>query len=518
MDAVLTPLTAPVLANMIELVTANIDNPTELNAIGTAVEDLRLVHENVAGADRATLYRLDTSNASVSAPWVMASAAAGLQWVAICGYACNQAVKIANALSLLDATDHTKIITWVLSSLTTGITLTLKPTSSTSQTLQYPNITATDTLVTLGLASQTLSGTLLLSGTTPSTSTSTGQLQNSGGYAASRQSFFRGVAASSDVSAVAATFFANQSVDPNAFRLGLDFNLSTSGATAGNSSTTIGIQATITGSTANTYATIVGYSSLLSLSSGTYTSAYAYYVRPPSLGGSTTATAVGIQVDAIAGATSNFAIRTNAGIVSLGDTVKCQGGTASSVSVPALQITNNRILTWLDSSAGFTNSGFIWYDGTNILNIGTGNNTRAMFLATGELTLVPTTDTTATSAAALLVAGGAAIKKNLLHAQGRGAGITSTATVAGTVTLTSTSTEIQTFTGSTAGTVIQFPAANLFGAGIAVLYTINNQSSVTVTPTRAGGDTFQGGGTTDPVLAGASTRYASDGSSKWLKI
>lgn len=81
------------IAQAIELITANIDNPTELNAIGTAVEDLRLVHENVAGSDRATLYRLDTSSDAVNAPYIMASATAGLQWVAIAGYAQNQSTR-----------------------------------------------------------------------------------------------------------------------------------------------------------------------------------------------------------------------------------------------------------------------------------------------------------------------------------------------------------------------------------------------------------------------------------------
>ncbi len=118
----------------------------------------------------------------------------------------------------------------------------------------------------------------------------------------------------------------------------------------------------------------------------------------------------------------------------------------------------------------------------------------------------------------LRVAGGAlTIARPFISSKSSGRGVTSTATAAGTTTLTVASTEIQTFTGVTTQTV-QFPAANLFGAGIAVLFTINNQSSGIITPTRAGADTFQGGGTTDPVAAGASQDYASDGVSVWLKV
>ncbi len=100
----------------------------------------------------------------------------------------------------------------------------------------------------------------------------------------------------------------------------------------------------------------------------------------------------------------------------------------------------------------------------------------------------------------------------------RAKGVTSTATAAGNTTLAYFSaTEVQTFTGATTQTVT-FPAANALGAGIGICYTINNQSSGTVTPTRAGSDTFQGGGTTDPVLAGATTHYISDGVSLWMKV
>lgn len=85
-------VTSSAIASALELVTASITNPTELNAIGTAVPDWRLVRTNIATSDQATLYRLDTNSASVSAPYIMASATAGLRWVAIAGRYTNQAI------------------------------------------------------------------------------------------------------------------------------------------------------------------------------------------------------------------------------------------------------------------------------------------------------------------------------------------------------------------------------------------------------------------------------------------
>ena len=151
-----------------------------------------------------------------------------------------------------------------------------------------------------------------------------------------------------------------------------------------------------------------------------------------------------------------------------------------------------------------------------IVTVGAGGSLVLAKTTGTTLTVSSTTNSTSKDTGAIVSEGGFATEKNIIGAMGRGTGVTSTATAAGTTTLTATSTEVQTFTGTTTQTV-QFPAANLFGAGIAVLFTINNQSTGTVTPTRAGADTFQGGGTTDPVLAGASMRYASNGVSVWLK-
>ena len=61
-------------------------------------------------------------------------------------------VNTTNVLKIEDSTDNTKVIALNASGNTTAITLTLASQSSTSQTLKFPNITATDTLASLGLA------------------------------------------------------------------------------------------------------------------------------------------------------------------------------------------------------------------------------------------------------------------------------------------------------------------------------------------------------------------------------
>ena len=71
-----------------------------------------------------------------------------------------------------------------------------------------------------------------------------------------------------------------------------------------------------------------------------------------------------------------------------------------------------------------------------------------------------------------------------------------------------------TFTGSTAAQTITLPAANLYGSTRTQLLCIRNKASVTVTVTRAGADTIDGG--TSIILApGAGVFLFSDGTSAW---
>jgi hypothetical protein len=64
---------------------------------------------------------------------------------------------------IVDDADTTKKLGFSLGGNTTGITLTLSTAQSTSQTLSFPNIAGADTLMTLGLA-QTVTGALTCSG------------------------------------------------------------------------------------------------------------------------------------------------------------------------------------------------------------------------------------------------------------------------------------------------------------------------------------------------------------------
>ncbi len=146
-----------------------------------------------------------------------------------------------------------------------------------------------------------------------------------------------------------------------------------------------------------------------------------------------------------------------------------------------------------------------------------GGGTNAQMTDAGVWTWQVTTDATALNTAGVNTPSGMSIAKTLIAAKGQGWGVASTVTATGTTTLVQASAIIQTFTGTAIQTIV-FPAANLWGAGIAVMYVINNQSSLTVTPTRAGSDTFQGGGTTSAVLTNTTTIFASDGVSVWLKV
>lgn len=86
-SAPVLPVTSIAVGNAIGLTTANLANPTELNSIGTVAGDFRMVTTSGGSPDSVTLYRLDSTSAAVFAPFVMASATAGLRWIAVAGYA-----------------------------------------------------------------------------------------------------------------------------------------------------------------------------------------------------------------------------------------------------------------------------------------------------------------------------------------------------------------------------------------------------------------------------------------------
>ena len=60
-------------------------------------------------------------------------------------------------------------------------------------------------------------------------------------------------------------------------------------------------------------------------------------------------------------------------------TLNLFGGNAADAGVPLANIKNNRIVTFLDSAAGTTNCGFLWFNTSNQLNFGAGNATQGQF-------------------------------------------------------------------------------------------------------------------------------------------
>ncbi len=256
---------------------------------------------------------------------------------------------------------------------------------------------------------------------------------------------------------------------------------------------------------------------------GTITQGYGIHLQTPTTGGTLTAYTA-LQIDNTAG-TSSKAISTGTGIVSFGDTTSASSSTAGAATfgngVTATSVAIGAGIVWaggvLRSNAGIgvLKNGSDTFNSGGTIALNNAANTDGVWLqnsASGHLDIWGYVASVATKVARLTNVGIMQFTKGIAR------GVTSNATVSGTITLTVSSTNIQTFTGSTAGTVVQFPAANLLGAGISVEFTVNNQSSVSVTPTRAGSDTFQGGGTTDTVTAGTTTRYASDGVSVWMKV
>lgn len=194
-----------------------------------------------------------------------------------------------------------------------GFTLTIPATGTAMLLSETQTVTG----------AKTFSAVTNFSNTAASTSTSTGSVISAGGYAAAFQSFFRGVASSGDVSVLAARFFANQSVDPAAFRFALDFQTSTSGATAGNSSVTVGIQSDFQHDTAGiTHADVRAFSAILNTNTGTsvITNGYGYYFRNGTNSGTCT-NKHAFYTEAVSGGTNNYAFRSaGAGLISIGDT------------------------------------------------------------------------------------------------------------------------------------------------------------------------------------------------------
>lgn len=101
----------------------------------------------------------------------------------------------------------------------------------------------------------------------------------------------------------------------------------------------------------------------------------------------------------------------------------------------------------------------------------------------------------------------------VINTQGIGWGVLSTATATATSSLSSTSAAVQVFTG-TLTQQVNLPAANLLGAGIAVMYVIKNRSTGVVTVKAAGADLIDGAPTAT-LNTTTSVTLVSDGVSEW---
>ena len=276
----------------------------------------------------------------------------------------------------------------------------------------------------------------------------------------------------------------------------------------------------------------------LTLNSGTIstantTSASSSTVGAVVVGNGTAATSVGI----------------GAGNINVGGTLVAEGGAADLVIVAGSNARAIGTFIAANAAAGTTRGVLIRTGGSNRwmavansasesgANAGSGYDIYAytdagVFIDTalsivraagGLITLArptsvtATTDATAIGTASVVQSGGQSTAKNILAGQAIAAGVTSTATAAGTTTLTNASRRTQIFTGVTTQTM-QMPAANLFGAGVAVEFIIINRSTGSVTASRAGADTFVGGGTTDVITTLTQRYYVSDGVSVWYSF
>ncbi len=208
-----------------------------------------------------------------------------------------------------------------------GATPVVVPTSTTDLRTALINLglytTGGASPLNLNGGAFTTSGTIITTGTTPSTSTSTGSAQNGGGYAAGRASFFRGLAGSSDSSALNLTYFSNQSVDPAAYRSALEINHTSNSATAGNSGSTTGLYAQLINQTAGiTWTVAKCFEALVSTTNATAanTSAYGFYFNNGTNTGTCTEKAA-FYTQAVSGGTTNYAFKSaGAGLIRIGDT------------------------------------------------------------------------------------------------------------------------------------------------------------------------------------------------------
>lgn len=111
------------------------------------------------------------------------------------------------------------------------------------------------------------------------------------------------------------------------------------------------------------------------------------------------------------------------------------GLTAASVTAGAAQIQNDRIVTFLDSAAGTTNCGFIWFNSSNTLLLGAGNASRFTISVNGNVAINQPVSGTALSVSGGIVETGAG---GVGYATGSGGTVTQATSKSTGVTLNKT--------------------------------------------------------------------------------
>jgi len=213
------------------------------------------------------------------------------------------------------------------------------------------------------------------------------------------------------------------------------------------------------------------------------------------ISGGTSVTAAGGAVNLQTNAVTRLSIA-NGGVITASSPLAAAGGGAALVGTPAIRISNNQFVTFLDAAAGTTNCGGIWQDGSNILSIVSGNAVRLGFLANGAWSVGAAGTNTGTSGQVLTSAGsGAPPTWAAAPASANIAAATTIGTVAnanvsltafaGTTSVGSFSILGATATGAnTAGSVIiQAGSSSTNGAGGATTVAGGDQTAGTGQPT-----------------------------------
>jgi hypothetical protein len=388
-------VTSEAIAEAVEVVVANYQLPTELNALGDASgQDWAMTYQLTGGSlDPATLYRLQPTAGAEDMPYVVDSAIGGYQWVAIAGRYIANHLDVAgsiNADTTVVAQDDITSNQQVRSRNDAGAIIQLDHNAATglfSGSLSPANLTA-NRRWTFPDADLTISGSAaaLTAGRIPFVAAG-GVLTDSSAltYSATVLNIANTTAANTSTNGSLTigngTVATNVGIGGGSIYAG-DKVVAGRGDTAFITIESGGVfTRLINNSGAMAFYTGGGATSMLVLSSTTSSMA------------STTAASSSITGALVIGdgATAATNVGIGGGNIHAGGSVYGTGS-AASVVAPAFGLPNNRIISWRDAAAGYTNSGFLYFDTSNDLHLGARNATK--------LSLSNTTSTFATDVTA----------------------------------------------------------------------------------------------------------------------